>query len=52
LRGDPERVRTQVMDAIRQTGGRRVVVSSGCVAPVNAPFSNLRAVRRTVEEAA
>jgi uroporphyrinogen decarboxylase len=49
LRGDPEQVRELVADAIEQTGGRRVIVSSGCVAPVNAPFSNLRAVREAVE---
>lgn len=49
LRGDPDRIRTRVADAIAQTGGRRLIVSSGCVAPVNAPFSNLRAVREAVE---
>jgi uroporphyrinogen decarboxylase len=49
LRGDPEQVRSLVRDAIAQTGGRRVIVSTGCVAPVNAPFSNLRAVRGAVE---
>lgn len=52
LRGDPEQIRAQVRDAIEQTGGRRLIVSSGCVAPVNAPFSNLRAVREAVEAAA
>jgi uroporphyrinogen decarboxylase len=50
LRGDPQQVRGVVADAIDQTGGRRLIVSSGCVAPVNAPFSNLRAVREAVEE--
>jgi uroporphyrinogen decarboxylase len=49
LRGDPDDVRANAADAIRQTGGRRLIVSSGCVAPVNAPFSNLRAVRQAVE---
>lgn len=52
LRGDPDQIHSQVADAIRQTGGRRLIVSSGCVAPVNAPFSNLRAVREAVEAAA
>jgi uroporphyrinogen decarboxylase len=51
LRGDPAQVRAQVADAIAQTGGQRLIVSSGCVAPVNAPFSNLRAVREAVEAA-
>lgn len=49
LRGDPDRIRARVADAIRQTGGRRLIVSTGCVAPCNAPFSNLRAVRAAVE---
>jgi uroporphyrinogen decarboxylase len=49
LRGDPELLRGLVADAIRQTGGRRVIVASGCVAPVNAPFSNLAAIRGAVE---
>lgn len=52
LRGDPDQVRRQVADAIRQTGGKRLIISSGCVAPVNAPFSNLRAVRESVEQPA
>jgi uroporphyrinogen decarboxylase len=49
LRGDPAGIRARVADAIAQTAGRRLIVSSGCVAPVNAPFSNLRAVRAAVE---
>lgn len=50
LFGDPEDVRAQVADALAQTdGGQRLIVSSGCVAPVNAPFSNLLAVREAVE---
>jgi len=49
LFGDPDQVRDRVADAIRQTSGQRLIVASGCVAPVNAPFSNLRAVREAVE---
>jgi len=52
LFGDPDRVAARVADTIQQTGGRRLIVSSGCVAPVNAPFSNLRTVRRAVERRA
>ncbi len=50
LRGTPEQIRARVADAIAQTGGRRLIVSTGCVAPCNAPFSNLRAVRAAVEK--
>lgn len=49
LRGDPDQIRALIQDALQQTGHRRLIVSSGCVAPVNAPFSNLRAVRQAVE---
>jgi uroporphyrinogen decarboxylase len=49
LRGDPDQIRARAADAFRQTGGRRLILSSGCVAPCNAPFSNLRAVRQAVE---
>lgn len=49
LRGDPARIQARAADAIAQTGGHRLILSSGCVAPCNAPFSNLRAVRQAVE---
>jgi uroporphyrinogen decarboxylase len=49
LRGDPQRIRQRVADAIDQTGGRRIIVSSGCVSPVTMPLRNLRAVRSAVE---
>jgi uroporphyrinogen decarboxylase len=52
LRGDPPQVQAQIADAIAQTSGTRLIIASGCVAPVNAPFSNLRAVRMSVEPAA
>ena len=52
LRGTPARVTAQIQDAIDQTHGERLIVASGCVAPTNAPFSNLRAVRTSVEPAA
>jgi uroporphyrinogen decarboxylase len=51
-RGDPDAIRAQASDALRQTAGQRFILSSGCVAPVNAPFSNLRAVRQAVEREA
>jgi uroporphyrinogen decarboxylase len=46
--GSVEDVRSQVRDAIAQTGGRRLVVGPGCVAAIAAPERNIRAV---VEEA-
>ena len=50
LRGEPDQIRRLARDAVEQTGGKRLILSTGCVAPVNAPFSNLRTVRESVEE--
>jgi len=49
LRGDPSQVRAEAQVALDQTGGRSFILGTGCVAPVNAPWSNLRAVRDAVE---
>jgi uroporphyrinogen decarboxylase len=50
VRGDPDQVREQACDAITQTGGRRFILGTGCVTPVVAPASNIRAVRQVVVE--
>jgi uroporphyrinogen decarboxylase len=42
-------VRQQAVDAIRQTGGRRLLLGTGCVVPVIAPHGNLLAARHSVE---
>ncbi|HET7087239.1 MAG TPA: uroporphyrinogen decarboxylase family protein [Anaerolineae bacterium] len=49
LRGTPDDVRAAVADAVRQTGGRRLIVGTGCVALIPSPESNLRAARSAVE---
>ena len=49
LRGTPEQVRAEALDAIEQTGGKRLILSTGCVSSVNAPWANLRAARQVVE---
>jgi uroporphyrinogen decarboxylase len=48
LRGTPEDVRREIADAIAQTGGRRLVVGTGCVTFITTPESNLRAARAAV----
>ncbi|MCS7011216.1 MAG: hypothetical protein N2049_05890 [Anaerolineales bacterium] len=40
----------QAEDAIRQTKGRRFILSAGCVVPIIAPHGNLLAVRQSVEK--
>jgi uroporphyrinogen decarboxylase len=42
-------VREEVLDALRQTGGRRLLLGTGCVVPVIAPHGNILAARRSVE---
>ena len=49
--GDPERVRTEAREALRETdGGRGLILGTGCVVPVHAPRGNLLAARNAVEE--
>ena len=50
LRADPEEVRAEAQTAMGQTDGRGFILGTGCVTPVNAPWSNLRAVREVVED--
>ncbi|NLD74956.1 MAG: uroporphyrinogen decarboxylase, partial [Chloroflexi bacterium] len=49
VRGTPEDVRREAADAIRQTGGRGFILGTGCVTPIVAPTSNIRAAREAVE---
>jgi uroporphyrinogen decarboxylase len=48
--GTPGQVAHEVKEAIQQTGGKRLIVGTGCVVPVIAPYGNLWAARRAVEE--
>ncbi len=45
----PDDVRREATDAIEQTAGQRLLLSTGCVSMTNAPLSNLWAARRSVE---
>jgi len=44
-----EKVTAEVKDAMAQAGGKRFMVTAGCVIPVDAPEANVRAVRQAVE---
>lgn len=48
-RGTPDAVAAEAADAIDQTGGRRLILSTGCVVMTNSPLSNLRALRASVQ---
>lgn len=47
--GDQARVREEAQDAIRQTGGRRFILGTGCVVPIIASHGNIMAARGSVE---
>ena len=47
--GTPTTIREAARSAIHDTNGRRLILSTGCVAPITSPLSNLRAVREAVE---
>ncbi|MDQ7819215.1 MAG: uroporphyrinogen decarboxylase family protein [Armatimonadota bacterium] len=47
--GTTEEIAAQVADAIAQAGGRGLLVTAGCVVPVDLPPERLLAVRRAVE---
>lgn len=49
VRGTPEQVGEQAADAIVRTGGERFILGTGCVTPIVAPTSNIRAARAAVE---
>lgn len=51
LRGNPDQVRAEAQAAIEQTGGLGFILGTGCVTPITTPWSNLRAVRESVESA-
>lgn len=48
VRGDPDGVRSEAAEAVSQTGGRRLILGTGCVTPIVAPTGNLRAAREAV----
>ncbi|MHB1357136.1 MAG: uroporphyrinogen decarboxylase family protein [Anaerolineae bacterium] len=49
VRGTPQDVLAEAQDAIATTSGRRLILGTGCVTPIVAPTSNLRAARQAVE---
>jgi uroporphyrinogen decarboxylase len=48
LRGTPEQVQAEVQDALEQTGGRRLIIGTGCVTFTNTPVGNILAARTAV----
>jgi uroporphyrinogen decarboxylase len=46
--GTPDQVRSQALEAIQSTNGERMILGTGCVTPVIAPFGNILALRQSV----
>ncbi len=46
--GMPDKVRSESLDAVDQTGGKRFILGTGCVLPIIAPHSNILAAIETV----
>lgn len=44
---DAAAVRAEALDAVEQTGGRRLLLGTGCVVPIIAPHGNLLAARES-----
>jgi uroporphyrinogen decarboxylase len=51
VNGSPDDVRSQVRDALEQTGGRGFLLAPGCSIPPNTPKENLRAAVEAVRAA-
>jgi len=49
LRGTPDWVCAEARAAIQETGGRRLIVGTGCVTPITAPVGNICAARASVD---
>ncbi len=49
VRGTPVTVQREVRDALEQTGGRRLIVGTGCVLFVTTPLSHIRAACAAVQ---
>lgn len=47
--GTPDKVRAEAREAVEATGGRRLILGTGCVTPTTAPRANLRAARDVVD---
>ena len=47
--GIPDQARREALEAIQSTAGLGLLVSTGCVVPIIAPYGNILAVRQSVE---
>jgi uroporphyrinogen decarboxylase len=48
--GTPQMVKKEAKAAIEETQGKRLILGTGCVLPLTAPYGNIMAARRAVED--
>lgn len=48
--GTPEKIKEEAQEAFRQTDGKRLILGTGCVIPLNTPYGNIMAAREIAEE--
>jgi uroporphyrinogen decarboxylase len=48
--GNQKSIELEAQDAIKQTGGTRFILGTGCVTPITAPHGNIMAARLAVEK--
>ena len=48
--GTPERIKSEAEDAFQQSGGRGLILGTGCVMPTIVPRGNIIAARKSVEK--
>ena len=48
--GNPKTIREEALKAIEQTGGKRLILGTGCVLPLTTPYGNIIAACNVVEE--
>lgn len=46
---NPDQVRNEAQDAIKQTNGRRFILGTGCVVPITASHENYLAARKSID---
>jgi hypothetical protein len=44
------KVKQEALEAIELTKGKRIILSTGCVTPVIAPYGNILTARKVVEK--
>lgn len=48
LKKKPMDIKKQVIDALKQTDGRGIIIGPGCVIPINTPEANIKAIKEAL----